>query len=220
MKNKYVGYVRVSTKRQGKDGLGADAQRDIINRYVDKQSGDLLAVFAEEESGKKTKRPELESAIRLAKQEKATLVIAKLDRLARNVYFTAKLMDSGVDFVCCDMPQANKMTIYILAAVAEDERERISARTKAALAQKKKRGEPLGNKNIVNIAKIGNAAKKKYADKMAQDIMPIVTELKSVGLTTLAGIADGLNKRGIPTARGGKWHASTVNNIIGRANAA
>ena len=217
MKNKYVGYVRVSTKRQGKDGLGADAQREIIKQYVANNTGELLGIFAEQESGKKTKRPELESAIMLAKKENATLVIAKLDRLARNVYYTAKLMNSGVDFVCCDMPHANKMTIYILAAVAEDERERISARTKAALAQKKKRGEPLGNKNITAMGIVGNAAKKRYADKHAKNIMPVISELKSVGLNTLADIADGLNKRGIPTARGGKWHASTVSNIFKRA---
>jgi DNA invertase Pin-like site-specific DNA recombinase len=102
VRNKYVGYVRVSTKRQGKDGLGADSQKNIINQYVSTRDGQLLQTFAEEESGKKINRPELEKAIALAKKENATLVIAKLDRLARNVYFTAKLMKSNVEFVCCD----------------------------------------------------------------------------------------------------------------------
>jgi DNA invertase Pin-like site-specific DNA recombinase len=213
VRNKYVGYVRVSTKRQGKDGLGADSQKNIINQYVSTRDGQLLQTFAEEESGKKINRPELEKAIALAKKENATLVIAKLDRLARNVYFTAKLMKSNVEFVCCDMPGANKMTIYILAAVAEQERETISARTKAALEQKRRRGESLGSKNILQI---GNEVKKKNADERAKNILPIIEELKSVGLTSLAQIADGLNKRGVPTARGRKWYPSSVNNVIGR----
>jgi DNA invertase Pin-like site-specific DNA recombinase len=142
----HIAYYRVSTDRQGRSGLGLDAQRSAVASYIDGvPEAQLLAEFTEIESGKKSDRPELAAALALCKKHKAKLVIAKLDRLARNVYFVAGLMESGVDFVACDMPYANRFTVHIMAAVAEHEREMIAKRTKDALAEKKKQGIRLGN---------------------------------------------------------------------------
>lgn len=142
----FVAYYRVSTVRQGQSGLGLDAQRASVAAHVAGKSGGLLlAEFQEIESGRKSDRPQLAAALALCKRQKATLVIAKLDRLARNVRFISSLMESGVQFQAVDMPEANRLTVHILAAVAEHEREAISERTRAALAAKKARGETLGN---------------------------------------------------------------------------
>ena len=154
----FVAYYRVSTDRQGASGLGLDAQRESVSRFVG--AGQLAAAFTEVESGRKdTNRPQLQAALTECRKRKATLLIARLDRLARNVAFIANLMESGVDFVAVDMPQANRLTIHILAAVAEHEREMISARTKAALAQAKARGTRLGNPQPHEALKLANAAK-------------------------------------------------------------
>jgi DNA invertase Pin-like site-specific DNA recombinase len=142
---KFVAYFRVSTDRQGKSGLGLDAQREAVMDYLNGGRWTLVAEFTEVESGKNADRPELEKALAACKKLKAKLVIAKLDRLSRNLAFIATLMESGVEFVAVDIPQANKLTIHILAAVAQHEREMISERTKAALQAAKKRGQRLGN---------------------------------------------------------------------------
>src|SRR6266436_4972669 len=144
MSSRFVAYYRVSTDRQGRSGLGLDAQRYAVMRHVASHDGELIADFCEIESGKRSDRPQLAAAIAAAKKAKATLIIAKLDRLARNVHFISGLMESGVEFVAADMPMANRLTVHILAAVAEHEREAISARTKAALAAAKARGVELG----------------------------------------------------------------------------
>src|SRR5262249_48527688 len=145
MPGKIIAYFRVSTKRQGASGLGLEGQQAALEAYARQTGGRIVAEYVEVESGKIADRPELARAIAHARRNKAVLVVAKLDRLARNVAFTSSLMRAGVDFICCDNPNANKLTIHILAAVAEDEAERISARTKAALAAAKKRGIKLGS---------------------------------------------------------------------------
>jgi|TARA_B100001094_G_C18053779_1_gene731400 DNA invertase Pin-like site-specific DNA recombinase len=216
-RGKFVGYVRVSTDKQGKEGLGIAAQKDAINTHLNGGQWELLKVFEEVESGKKSDRPELTEALAYCKKHKAKLVIARLDRLARNLYFIASLIESGIDFECCDMPQANKMTIQILAAVAEAERDRISMNTKRALHQAKLRGVQLGNPtNLEAAAKRGNETKKAMADDKAAQLRAILVGLEQAGVTSLQGVADALNARGIPTARGGQWYPSTVSNYMKR----
>ena len=141
----FVAYYRVSTDKQGRSGLGLEAQQDTVRRYLNGGTWSLVGEFTEVESGRKSRRPQLEAAIALAKKHKATLVVAKLDRLYRNLYFTAKLMHERVDFVACDNPHANKLTIHMLAAFAENEADMISERTKLALKAMKKRGVKLGS---------------------------------------------------------------------------
>jgi len=142
--NRLVTYIRVSTQKQRKSGLGLDAQQIAVRSFAEAQSAQIIAEFVEIESGKNSDRPQLSAAIRQARAAGATLVIAKLDRLARNVAFTATLMDSGLDFIALDCPHANRLTLHILAAVAEDEARRISERTRAALAAARARGVKLG----------------------------------------------------------------------------
>src|SRR6516165_10069055 len=149
---KFVAYFRVSTDRQGKSGLGLEAQRETVMNYLNGGRWTLVGEFTEVESGKRADRPELEKALAACKKQKAKLVIAKLDRLSRNLAFIATLMESGVEFVAVDNPHANKLTIHILAAVYQHEREMISERTKAALAAAKKRGQRLGNPDIAKAA--------------------------------------------------------------------
>ncbi len=218
-----VAYYRVSTEKQGRSGLGLEAQREAVARHIESVGGTVVEHFEEVESGKRNDRPQLAAALAACRAHKATLIIAKLDRLARNVAFIANLMESGVDFVACDMPQANRFTVHILAAVAEHERAMISARTKAALAAAKARGVQLGNPNL----RPGNraasrhaaAAKAKQAKARANDVLPYIAEAKSAGAGTLRKIAGALNARGIPTPRGGQWHAAQVKRVIERAGA-
>lgn len=225
-----VGYCRVSTDKQGHEGLGMKAQKDAINRHLNGGRWQLLKVFEEVESGGNNHRPKLQQALDLCKKHKAKLVIARLDRLARNLYFIASLMESGVEFECCDMPTANKMTIQILAAVAEAERERISHNTKRALQQKKIDGFQLGNPTNLDVAaKKGNDSKIKMADDFANNYLsPIIKQINKAGITSLQGIAEALNARGIKTSRtyyqssssvkgaGGTWYPSTVSNYLKR----
>lgn len=207
----YVTYYRVSTDKQGRSGLGLDAQKKAVSDFI----GNIVPLeeFTEIESGKKADRPELLKALALCKKRKARLVIAKLDRLSRNVAFIANLMDSKADFVACDMPEANKLTIHILSAVAEHEREMISQRTKVALQAAKARGVKLGSPNPEKGSKVGVIQLTKNADRFASNVLPIIREIREVGVTTYRGIAQALNARGIQTARGGEWHPATVRNI-------
>src|SRR6516164_8225373 len=148
---KFVAYFRVSTDRQGKSGLGLEAQRETVMNYLNGGRWTLVGEFTEVESGKRADRPELEKALAACKKQKAKLVIATLDRLSRNLAFIATLMESGVEFVAVDNPHANKLTVHILAAVAQHEREMIAQRTKAALAAAKKRGQVLGNPKLADV---------------------------------------------------------------------
>ena len=210
---KYVSYFRVSTQRQGQSGLGLEAQQAAVQEYLESSQGESIQEFIEVESGKKSNRPQLENALAYAKKHKATLLIAKLDRLARNVHFISGLMASNVDFIACDMPSANKLTIHILAAVAEDEAERISQRTKAALAAAKARGVELG-KTGKQLAK----KNRKEACNRAKEVIAIIDEIKSSGITAIQKIANELNKRDIPTPKGGKWHRNSVYRVMERVS--
>jgi DNA invertase Pin-like site-specific DNA recombinase len=202
---RFVAYYRVSTDQQGKSGLGLDAQRAAVTSYLNGGSWTLDGEFVEVESGKRNDRPELAKALAVCRKRKAKLVIAKLDRLGRNVAFIATLMESGVEFVAVDNPHATKLTIHILAAVAEHEREAISERTKAALAAAKARGRQLGNPRLSAAAKRGVASIKANARQFAANVLPIIEEIERSGVTSHNAIAGKLNERRVPTARGGKW---------------
>ena len=211
---KFIAYFRVSTDRQGKSGLGLRAQRETVMNYLNSGRWTLVGEFTEVESGKLADRPELEKALAACKKQKAKLVIAKLDRLSRNLAFIATLMESGVEFVAVDNPHANKLTVHILAAVAQHEREMISERTRAALAAVKKRGKVLGNPNLAEAAKLGTAAVKRNARRFAANIRPIIEEIMRAGATSHNAIAAKLNERNVKTVRGGTWTHVQVGAIL------
>ena len=210
----FVAYYRVSTDRQGASGLGLDAQRQAVARHIT-GSGRLAAEYTEIESGRRdTNRPQLHAALAECRKRRAVLLIARLDRLARNVAFIANLMESGADFVAVDMPTANWLTIHIFAAVAEHEREMISSRTKAALAQAKARGTRLGNPRPLDALKLANAARAHL--KPAQHVLGLIAGWKAQG-KGLREIARELNRLDIRTPRGCQWYACTVNAQLGSA---
>jgi DNA invertase Pin-like site-specific DNA recombinase len=210
----FVAYYRVSTAKQGASGLGLEAQQAAVRDYLNGGDWKLLAEVTEVESGKRSDRPRLDQAMRLCRLHGATLIIAKLDRLSRDAHFLLGLQKAGVDFIAVDMPSANKLTVGIMALVAQDEAERISARTKAALAAAKARGVKLGGNRGVelteDVRKAGRAAKTAKANARAADLAPILSELETQGFTSLGAIAKALNDRGIPTARGSEWTATQV----------
>jgi DNA invertase Pin-like site-specific DNA recombinase len=220
---KLVAYERVSTARQGRSGLGLEAQRKAIDDYTAASGAQVLGRFTEVESGRRNDRPELDAALQLARLTGATLVIAKLDRLSRNAAFLLTLRDAGVRFLACDMPQANDLTVGIMALVAQQEREAISRRTKEALAAAKARGVKLGNPNgaaaLRRAGKGGRALRERMAanaDSFAETLAPVISDLREHGCTTLRQIAAALNARGIQTRRGGRWHVSNVRNLLAR----
>lgn len=209
----YIAYYRVSTDRQGASGLGLDAQREAVKRHIGDR-GQLLAEFTEIESGRRHKnRPQLLAALDQCRKRRAVLLIARLDRLARNVAFISGLMESGADFVAADMPEANRLTIHILAAVAEHEREMISQRTKAALAQTKARGTRLGNPRPLEALEKANAATAHL--RPAPEVLRLIEQRRSEG-KKLREIAHELNRLGNRTPRGKHWYASTVRSQIYR----
>lgn len=220
---KLVAYERVSTAKQGRSGLGLEAQRKAIDDYASARDAKILGRFTEVESGRKNDRPELAKALQLAHITGATLVIAKLDRLSRNAAFLLTLRDSGVGFVACDMPEANDLTVGIMALVAQQEREAISRRTKEALAAAKARGVKLGNPNgaaaLRRAGKGGVALRavvKANADAHAAALTDVVIDIRAQGHQTLRAMAAELNQRGILTRRGGQWHVSSAKNLLGR----
>ncbi len=216
---KHVAYYRVSTAKQGKSGLGLDAQRKAVADYLNGGEWNLIGEFVEIESGKLNERPKLEQALALCELTGATLVVAKLDRLSRNVAFLAALQDSGARFVAADMPEANELTIHIMAAVAQAERKAISKRTVEALAAAKARGTKLGGfrGNSVDLRK-GPAASAISRSKMAKDraakVLKQIIALQANGASSLRQIATGLNEAGITTARGSTWGPSQVKRIL------
>lgn len=214
---KFVAYYRVSTERQGRSGLGLDAQRESVKDYLNGGKWSLVGEFTEVESGRSQRRPMLEAAISMCRREGATLVIAKLDRLYRNSYFINKLFHDGVDFVAADNPHANKLTVQILAAVAENEAELISERTRAALAAVKRKGKKLGTpKPEIGGYYAGKISAIK-ADEYAEKVRPVVRELVRAGNQTLRELAAGLERLGVETPRGGtKWWPSQVANLLKR----
>ena len=202
MKMNFVAYYRVSTDKQGLQGNGIEAQKQSVARYLTSLDCQLLASFEEVESGANNKRPRLAAALALAKAKKAVLVIAKLDRLSRNAAFLLQLQDSGVDFVACDMPNADKLSVGIIALLAQRERQLISERTKAGLAVAKQRGVVLGNPNATAaLAKAKDAIKARKTE-FAAVATKAIREIQSTGIDSLNRIADCLNKRGEKTATG------------------
>ena len=207
----FIAYYRVSTDRQGASGLGLDAQRAAVARHLGEQ-GQLIAEYTEIESGRRhTNRPQLLAALEECRKRRAVLLIARLDRLARNVAFIANLMESKADFIAVDMPQATRLTIHILAAVAEHEREMISKRTKAALAEAKRRGTRLGNPRIDEARPLALAAH--HALSPAAEVGKLMTEWRAQG-KTLRAIAHDLNRLNIRPPRGRQWYASSVRNQL------
>jgi DNA invertase Pin-like site-specific DNA recombinase len=219
MTGKFVSYLRVSTQRQGKSGLGLDAQREAVNGFLNGGRWKLVAEVIEVESGKRSDRPELAKALSLCRLHGATLLVAKLDRLARDVAFISTLMKSSTKFVAVDLPQANELTIHVLAAMAEYETRAVSTRTKAALAAAKRRGVVLGGRRVSarewsRIAdrgrKLGTAVGSQRAAKWAHEYQPVIDDLRQSGAVTLQQIADGLNERGIQTPRNARLNEREI----------
>jgi DNA invertase Pin-like site-specific DNA recombinase len=222
MEGRFVAYYRVSTAKQGASGLGLEAQRAAVADYLNGGDWKLLSEHAEVESGKHAERPALAQAMHDCKLKGATLVIAKLDRLSRDAHFLLGLEKAGVDFVACDMPNANRLTVRLMAVIAQEEREMISARTKAALAAAKARGVKLGGRRPgqpkVDGA-LGAAALRRASNEFAAAVGPVATELRNAGLSLRQIVAE-LDKRNIRTMRGGAWNAATVRSLLARSAAA
>jgi DNA invertase Pin-like site-specific DNA recombinase len=219
---KFVSYLRVSTARQGRSGLGLEAQRKAVEDFLNGGNWRLVKEFVEVESGKKADRPELMRAIQACRVFGAKLVIAKLDRLSRDAHFLLGLEKAGIDFVAADMPTANRLTVGIMAMVADEERRMISKRTKEALAAARTRGVKLGGDRGVKLTAramaAGRAAQREKALSRAADLMPTIKELQAAGFESLRAIAAEMEQRGIPTARGGKWSAVQVSRLLEAAS--
>lgn len=226
MTKRFISYLRVSTRKQGDSGLGLEAQREAVRLFVG--SGDLVGEFEEVESGKRDDRPALDAAMRACRIHNAVLVVAKMDRLARSVAFISRLMEQrGVEFVAVDNPNANRLTIHLLAAIAEHERDLISSRTKAALAAAKARGAKLGNPNGgptlrthgERARRLSIATRTDRASNRAAELRQVIESVRGAGAPTpsLRSIAAALNSRSIPAPRGGTWSAGQVRRVIERA---
>lgn len=220
---KTVLYFRVSTASQGRSGLGLEAQRHAVETFCRQRDCKVLAEFTEVESGKRNERPALLKALHHAKVTGATLVVAKMDRLSRNLAFLAALQDSGARFVAADMPEANELTVHIMASVAQAEGKAISTRTKEALQAAKAKGVKLGNpKGAAALRRAGRgnvaavAALKAGANDHAANLATTIAHLKAQGLTSLRDLAGALNDADILTPRGGKWHPTSVKNLLAR----
>lgn len=229
----YVAYLRVSTAKQGRSGLGREAQEATINAFLREGDRLLQPPYEEIESGKRDDRPELVKALNRCKLTGATLLVAKLDRLSRNVAFIATLQEAGTKFVAADMPEANELTIHIMAAMAQHERKAISRRTKDALAAAKARGTKLGGwreygeehplhgqaRQPVDHT-LGTAAKQEKASAFNASVRQAISEIQAEGATSLSHIAQALNEQGVRTRRGGRWQATQVARVMRAAEAA
>src|SRR5688572_12867939 len=213
-----VAYYRVSTQRQGRSGLGIEAQRTAVTRFAEAEGIAILSEFEEIETGKGSdaldRRPQLAAALAAARQAKCPVLVAKLDRLSRDVAFISGLMAQRVPFIVAELgADADPFMLHLYAAPAEKERRLIGERTRAALSARKEKGVRLGNRSSAShAAAIGREVQAKEADRFAVNIMPIVLGIQSSGATSLATIAEALNARGIRSARGGQWHVSSVQN--------
>ncbi len=213
-------YLRVSTRRQGTSGLGLEAQRTICRRFCDTHGYQITTEYQEVETGKGAdaldRRPELAKALADARKLKAPLLIAKLDRLSRDVAFVSGLMAQKVRFIACDLgPDVDSFALHIFSAFSERERTLISERTKAALAARKARGLNLGNLGSLTLAqKSGRETQSRNAKLFAINVMPIICEIKRSGASTLSEIATALNHRGILTSRGKTWYPATVHRML------
>ena len=218
-----ISYIRVSTGQQGKSGLGIEAQREAIARFLAAEGMELAGEYVEVETGKGCdaldRRPQLAAALAAARKAKAPVVVAKLCRLSRDVAFVSGLMAQRVPFIVTELgADADPFMLHIYAALAEKERGMIADRTRAALAAKKAQGAVLGNRtNLAEAAAKGAAAQRTAADAFAANVLPVVRQIQAAGATNHRAIAKALNARGIRTARGGQWHVSTVQNLLERA---
>ena len=224
---KFVTYLRVSTARQGTSGLGLEAQRASVQAHLNGGNWKIVAEMVEVESGKRNDRPELTKAMRLCRLHGAPLLIAKLDRLSRNVAFLSNLMEAGVPFTAADMPEADKTQLQMMMVFAEHEARAISIRTKAALAAARARGKKLGGLRVsrdrfvaigVEGRKLSSAARSQAASRRAEDLLPVIDDVRSGGAASLQQIAAELNQRGITTARGSTWSAMQVQRVLLRAS--
>jgi DNA invertase Pin-like site-specific DNA recombinase len=217
-----VAYLRVSTQRQQRSGLGIEAQRATIARFAEAEGMTVIGEFVEIETGKGAdaldRRPQLAAALAAARLAKCSVLVSKLDRLSRDVAFVSGLMAQRVPFIVAELGRdADPFMLHLYAALAEKERRLISERTKAALAAKRANGAKLGNPAIVAAGSLGRSVQTAAADAFVAGLMPVVEAIRSTGETTLEAITAALNQRGIRSARGGKWHVSSVANLLARA---
>jgi DNA invertase Pin-like site-specific DNA recombinase len=221
-----IAYIRVSTAGQGRSGLGIEAQREAITHFAAAEGLTILAEHVEVETGKGSdaldRRPVLAAALAAARKVKGAVVVAKLDRLSRDVAFISGLMAQRVPFVVADLgADADPFMLHLFAALAEKERALISKRTREALAAKKAQGALLGNRtNLAGATAKANAATQRIADSFASNVLPVIAQIRASGATSYAAIAEAMNARGVRTARGGEWHSTTVRNILLREGAA
>jgi len=219
-KGQYVAYLRVSTQEQGKSGLGLEAQAETIRRHIELAGGNLFQTFTDIESGGNDDRDQLTRAISRCKTEGLTLIVTKLDRLTRDAAYALELRKNGLKLVICDQPDGGELLYGINAVLGQHERSMISERTIAALAAAKARGVILGSRNIKKVSRAAAVARTAKAQRQAKKVYPIIEHIRSLGITTLRGIASELSQRkGADTARGGAWSAQQVSNVIARCEA-
>lgn len=216
-----VAYIRVSTSGQGRSGLGIEAQRQALVHFAATEGYEVVREFVEVETGKGSdaldRRPQLKAALAAARKLRCHVGVAKLDRLSRDVHFISGLMAHKVPFLVAELgPEVDPFVLHLFAALAEKERSLISTRTRQALSAAKARGVTLGNPRLAVARRRALVAVKAEADRYAANVLPIIREAQKAGASTLRQIADALNARGIPTARGGQWYAQSVANILGR----
>jgi DNA invertase Pin-like site-specific DNA recombinase len=217
-----IGYLRVSTGAQGRSGLGIEAQREALGRFAETEGFQLGRVFTEIETGKGAdaleRRPQLAAALAEARRQRCPVAVAKLDRLSRDVHFISGLMAQRVPFLVAELgPEVDPFILHLFAALAEKERAMISTRTRAALAAARARGVKLGGPKLRQARKSALGAVRANAERHAANVLPIIREVQRAGARTLRDVADALNARGVSTARGGRWHAQTVANVLARA---
>ena len=217
-----ITYIRVSTSQQGRSGLGIEAQRAALHHFAKAEGFDVAREFVEVETGKGAdameRRPQLKAALAAARKQRCQVAVAKLDRLSRDVHFISGLMAHKVPFWVAELgPDVDPFVLHLFAALAEKERSLISTRTRQALAAAKARGVALGNPKLHVARRSAVEAVMAGADRFAANVLPIIREAQKAGATTLRDIAEALNARGVVTARGGQWHATSVSNILERA---
>lgn len=221
MPRQLIGYIRVSTAQQGRSGLGIEAQREALARFGEAEGFEIVREYVEIETGKGSdaldRRPQLVAALAEARRGRCPVVVAKLDRLSRDVHFISGLMAHRVPFIVAELgADVDPFVLHLFAALAEKERALISARTRAALKAAKARGVALGSPKLKAAREAAVASIKTIADRHAANVLPLIREIQRSGASTLREIADALNARGVTTPRGGRWHPTSVKNVLAR----